>query len=230
MLPAKHNTATRIKSFIRRQGRITAGQQYALDKLWTHYVLDNADKADFAKIFGRNAPIYLEIGFGNGASLAEMAGAYPERDFLGIEVHKPGVGHLMRLLERQGLSNVRIFYADALDILEQQISDELLSGLYLFFPDPWPKRRHHKRRIVNAGFLQLITRKLKQGACFHAATDWENYAQAILWHLQQAKGLINTRKNQDSFCQRPDYRPLTKFEQRGLDLGHSVRDIIFRKI
>lgn len=228
MLSSEKNSPQRIRSFIRRQGRITQGQQLALDSHWGRYCLDPKTDYDFAQVFGRNAPLIVEIGFGNGDSLAKMAAANPDNDYIGIEVHRPGVGHLMLLLDQQGLNNVRIYCHDAIEIIEQKIADNSLAGVHLFFPDPWPKKKHHKRRIVRPGFVELLARKLKVGGYFHAATDWQNYAEAMLEVLSAGAGLSNASSTND-YCERPEYRPLTKFEQRGMRLGHGVWDLIFRK-
>lgn len=219
----------RIRSFIRRQGRATAGQQNSLDNNWDTYCLDPEKNYDFSNIFEQDAPLIVEIGFGNGSSLADMAEENPDLNYLGIEVHRPGVGHLMLLLEQKGLKNVRIYHHDAIEILEQKIPDNFLAGVHLFFPDPWQKRRHHKRRIVRPSFTALLNKKLKSGGYFHAATDWEHYAKDMLSTLTAASGIKNTSKEND-FCERPGYRPLTKFESRGLRLGHGVWDLIFKKI
>ncbi|MGR8998051.1 MAG: tRNA (guanosine(46)-N7)-methyltransferase TrmB [Gammaproteobacteria bacterium] len=219
----------RIRSFIRRQGRVTPGQQLALDNYWLKYCLDPKVDYDFSKVFGRDAPLVVEIGFGNGESLAKMAAANPDTDYIGIEVHRPGVGHLMMLLDQQGLNNVRIYSHDAIEIIEHKIADNSLAGLHLFFPDPWPKKKHHKRRIVRPDFVKLLARKLKAGGYFHAATDWQNYAEAMLAMLSAGPGIKNTSPTGD-YCERPKYRPLTKFEQRGIRLGHGVWDLIFRKV
>ncbi len=171
----------------------------------------------------------VEIGFGNGDSLAKMASANPDHDYIGIEVHKPGVGHLLILLHEQALTNVRVYCHDAIEILEQKLPDHSLAGLHLFFPDPWHKKKHHKRRIVRPSFVDLLNKKLQVGGYFHAATDWQHYAESMLEVLSASEGLKNTSLSQD-YCERPDYRPLTKFEQRGLRLGHGVWDLIFRKV
>jgi len=219
----------RIRSFIRRQGRATAGQHQALETLWDKYCLDPEQDYNFAQVFGNDNPLIIEIGFGNGASLAKMAAANPELNYLGIEVHRPGVGHLMMLLEAQQSNNVRIYHHDAIEILEQRIDDHSIAGVQLFFPDPWHKRKHHKRRIVRPSFLDLLTKKLQRGGYFHAATDWEHYAKEMLKVLLTEKRLRND-SHENTYCERPDYRPLTKFEQRGIRLGHGVWDIIFKKI
>jgi tRNA (guanine-N7-)-methyltransferase len=228
MLSTEKTFPHRIRSFIRRQGRITQGQQLALDNHWDRYCLDPNIDYDLNQVFGRVAPLIVEIGFGSGDSLAKMAVANPDKDYIGIEVHKPGVGHLMLVLDQQSLSNVRIYCHDAIDIIEHKIADNSLDGVHLFFPDPWPKNKHHKRRIVRASFVDLLARKLKPGGYFHAATDWQNYAENMLDVLSQGAGFSNTSGSND-YCERPEYRPLTRFEQRGMRLGHGVRDLIFRK-
>ena len=219
----------RIRSFIRRQGRATAGQKQALESHWNTYCLSPDQPLNLLETFGREAPLIVEIGFGNGASLADMAEANPHLNYLGIEVHRPGVGALMMALEERDINNVRIYHHDAIEILEQKIPDHSVSGLHLFFPDPWHKRRHHKRRIVRPSFIALLEQKLKSGGYFHAATDWHGYAVDMLNTLSIASKLRNTSPSGD-YCPRPDYRPLTKFENRGLKLGHGVWDLIFARI
>ncbi len=218
----------RIRSFVRRQGRITQGQQLSMDNHWDRYCLDPDVDYDFNQVFGRVAPLIVEIGFGTGDSLAEMAAANPDNDYIGIEVHKPGVGHLMLLLDQLGLTNVRIYCHDAIDIIEHKMADNSLAGVHLFFPDPWPKNKHHKRRIVRASFVELLARKLQSGGYFHAATDWQNYAENMLKVLATGVGIGNASPT-CNYCERPEYRPLTRFEQRGIRLGHGVWDLIFRK-
>ncbi len=218
----------KIRSFIRRQGRITQGQQAALEQHWEDYCLNPEQPFNPREVFNRDAPLTLEIGFGNGDCLAQMAAANPENNYIGIEVHKPGVGHLITLLEQQRLTNARIYCHDAIEILEHCIADNSLSGIHLFFADPWPKKKHHKRRIVQPEFVSLITKKLISGGYFHAATDWEHYAEWMLTILSTNDRLTNTHPL-NSYSERPEHRPLTKFEQRGLRLGHGVWDLIFRK-
>jgi len=218
----------RIRSFSRRQGRITPGQKVALESRWDKYCLDPEQAVNYSEVFERTAPLVMEIGFGNGDSLATMAEANPQLNYIGIEVHKPGVGHLLLQLEQRQLNNVRIYYHDAVEVLEQRINDKQLSAVHLFFPDPWPKRRHHKRRIIRPEFMALIAKKLKPKGYFHAATDWENYAKQMLRVLTHSDLLKNSSPTQD-YCQRPSYRPLTKFEQRGLRLGHGVWDLVFER-
>ena len=228
MTSSESTVPHRIRSFIRRQGRLTPGQQLALDNYWDKYCLNPNADYDFSQVFGRNAPLFVEIGFGNGESLSSMAAANPDKDYIGIEVHRPGVGHLLLLLNQQSLTNVRIYCHDAIEIMEHKIADNSLSGVHLFFPDPWPKKKHHKRRIVRPDFIDLLIRKLKPEGYFHAATDWENYAEAMLAVLSESSALRNASPSND-YCQCPEYRPLTKFEQRGIRLGHGVWDLIFIK-
>jgi len=220
----------RIRSFVRREGRLTPGQQRAMDELFPTFGIEAEEGLlDLDAIFGRSAPRILEIGFGNGESLAEIARKHPQNDYIGIEVHRPGVGHLLMKIEELGLSNVRVMCTDAVEVLELQIPDASLDALYLFFPDPWHKKRHHKRRQVQPEWAQLVRRKLKLGGKLHMATDWENYAEHMLDVLSQAEGFKNTSANGD-YVPKPDYRPETKFERRGQRLGHGVWDLVFEKI
>jgi tRNA (guanine-N7-)-methyltransferase len=218
----------KIRSFILRQGRLTQGQQFALDNFWDKYCLDPKEALDAHNIFGRDAPLCVEIGFGNGECLAKLAAAYPDKDYIGIEVHRPGVGHLIIQLEQQSLQNVRIYCHDAVEILINNLADSSLSAVHLFFADPWHKRKHHKRRIVQASFLNLLASKLQSGGYFHAATDWQNYAESMLEVLSADNRFTNTSLT-NNYCERPAHRPLTKFEQRGLRLGHGVWDLIFKR-
>lgn len=219
----------KIRSFVRRQGRITAAQQHALQEYEAHYCLDPAQQYDYAQVFGRQAPLIVEIGFGNGESLAAMAAANPDCDYIGIEVHRPGVGQLLLRLEQQQLRNVRVYCHDAVEILDRHVADNSLTAVHLFFPDPWPKKKHHKRRIVQAAFIGLVARKLIDGGYFHAATDWEDYVYAMRTVLDAEPQLRNAEEGGEGFSPRPDYRPLTKFEKRGMRLGHGVWDLIYRK-
>jgi tRNA (guanine-N7-)-methyltransferase len=228
MTPIKKEPHPRIRSFALRQGRATAGQQRAIDNVWDSYCLDPNKTYDYAQVFNRQAPLIVEIGFGNGSSLAAMAETNPDLNYLGIEVHRPGIGHLMMLLEEKGIKNVRIYHHDAIEILEQKIPDNSIAGVHLFFPDPWHKRRHHKRRIVRPSFIDLLKKKLKPHGYFHAATDWEHYAREMLKTLNAGDNLINASADNE-YCERPEYRPLTKFENRGIRLGHGVWDLIFKK-
>lgn len=218
-----------IRSFVKREGRLTAGQQKALDTQWPRYGIDfSATRLDLDALFQRKAPRILEIGFGNGDSLWQMAQANPDKDYLGIEVHRPGVGHLLHLIEGSGISNLRISNHDAVEVLEHQIPDASLDRVQLFFPDPWHKKKHHKRRIVRDDFVDMVAHKLKPGGVFHLATDWEHYAEHMLKVLSQSKRFENLSAN-NTFVDRPDERPLTKFEQRGQRLGHGVWDLLFKK-
>ena len=218
-----------IRSFVRREGRLTKGQQRALETLWPRYGVDNdGGVLDLPALFGRDNPKVLEIGFGNGSSLAQMAAAFPDNDYLGIEVHRPGVGALLLLMEEQGLSNIRVLCADAVEVIKRRIPDAALDRVQLFFPDPWHKTRHHKRRIVQADFVALIARKLKPGGVFHLATDWEDYARQMLAVMSAAPGFCN-QAGDDQYAPRPETRPLTKFEQRGQRLGHGVWDLLFER-
>jgi len=219
----------RVRSFVQRQGRLTQGQQRALDNLWECYGVDPpAGLLDLDEIFGRRAPRILEIGFGNGESLAAMAEARPELDYLGIEVHRPGVGHLLMLARQRNLRNLRVMVMDAVEVVERHLPDTCLDQVQIFFPDPWPKQRHHKRRLIQPAFIEQVARTLKSDACLHLATDWEDYAQQMLAVLTAAEALVNTAAN-GGFAARPAYRPATKFEHRGERLGHPVRDLIFSK-
>ena len=208
---------------------MTRSQQRALVELLPRYGLATDTMIEPAAIFGRSAPLTLEIGFGNGDSLATMAAQDPASDFIGIEVHRPGIGHLLLELERQGITNVRVFTADAIEVLDHCIPDNSLSRVLLFFPDPWPKKRHHKRRIVRAGFVENLARKLVAGGILHMATDWEDYAEHMLEVMNGVPVYRNCAGN-GSYSQRPSYRPVTKFERRGQRLGHGVRDLVFERV
>ncbi|MDH0497560.1 tRNA (guanosine(46)-N7)-methyltransferase TrmB [Stutzerimonas stutzeri] len=219
-----------IKSFVMRAGRMTEGQQRGLEQGWPKYGLELADGLrDFDEVFGRSAPRTFEIGFGMGHSTLEMAAAAPEQDFIGVEVHKPGVGALLSGLVSQKLTNVRVYSCDALEVLRDCVADASLDRVLLFFPDPWHKSRHHKRRIVQPAFAELVRRKLKVGGVLHMATDWEPYAEHMLEVMNVAPGYRNLA--QDGRCvPRPTERPVTKFERRGERLGHGVWDLKFQRI
>ncbi|NDL64225.1 tRNA (guanosine(46)-N7)-methyltransferase TrmB [Acerihabitans arboris] len=219
----------RIRSFVRRQGRLTKGQQLALDTLWPAMGLEyQPAPVSLATLFGREAPVTLEIGFGMGASLVEMAAAHPEQDFLGIEVHLPGVGACLLSARDAGISNLRVMCHDAIEVLEHMIPDESLALVQLFFPDPWHKARHNKRRIVQTPFAELVRGKLNAGGIFHMATDWQPYAEHMLAVMSEVGHFRNLSAQQD-YVPRPEFRPLTKFEQRGQRLGHGVWDLMFEK-
>lgn len=220
----------RIRSFVRREGRLTPGQQRAMDERFPKFgILEGSEPLDLDAVFGRSAPRIVEIGFGNGESLAEIAKNHPGNDYIGIEVHRPGVGHLLMKIEELGLTNVRVMCGDAVEILEKQMPDGSLSALYLFFPDPWHKKKHHKRRQVQPEWAQLVRRKLKPGGQLHMATDWLNYAEQMAAVLNAAEGFRNLSDSGD-FVPKPEYRPETKFERRGRRLGHGVWDLLFEKI
>ncbi|HEX7047656.1 MAG TPA: tRNA (guanosine(46)-N7)-methyltransferase TrmB [Gammaproteobacteria bacterium] len=219
----------RVRSFVRREGRLTPGQARALETWLPEYgIPKNDEPLDFASLFGRNAPTLLEIGFGNGDTLLEMAANHPEWNFIGIEVHRPGVGRLLMHAGERGLTNIRVSSRDAIEVLEQQVPDASLERVMLYFPDPWPKKRHHKRRIVQPEFVQRIARKLATNGEFHLATDWENYAEHML-HVMDAADDFKNIAGKGQYSPRPDDRPLTKFEQRGQRLGHGVWDLIYRR-
>jgi len=217
-----------IKSYAIRSGRMTAGQLKAYESLWDQYGIEAGDLTlDFSEIFSTLAPVILEIGFGMGDSLIEMAARYPHNNYLGIEVHKPGVGRLLGNIAEQQLTNLRVIRHDAVEVLKKQIKDRSLHAIYLFFPDPWHKRKHHKRRIVTDEFIRLAGQKLEQNGYMHMATDWEHYAIQMLETMNHAAGFKNCA-TEGGYIPRPEYRPVTKFEHRGERLGHGVRDILFR--
>ncbi|MBU0622040.1 MAG: tRNA (guanosine(46)-N7)-methyltransferase TrmB [Gammaproteobacteria bacterium] len=216
-----------IRSFVLRAGRVSVAQQRAIDTLQPRYGIPYvARPLDLAQAFGRTAPIILEIGFGMGDSTAVIAAAHPEIDYLALEVHTPGVGNLLKLIDSENLKNVRIMQHDAVEVLRDMIADGTLDGVHIFFPDPWHKARHNKRRLIQAPFIAKLVQKLKPGGYIHVATDWQDYAVQVLAVLSEETLLENTAAD---YAPRPDYRPLTKFEQRGLRLGHGVWDLVFRR-
>ncbi len=218
-----------IKSFVMRAGRMTQGQQRGLDEGWPKFGLTlEQGPLDAQALFGRSAPLTLEIGFGMGQSLLEMAMAAPEQDFVGVEVHRPGVGALLNGMLREDVGNVRVYSCDAMDVLRQCVADNSLDRVLLFFPDPWHKSKHHKRRIVNPVFAELVRQKLKPGGILHMATDWEPYAEHMLEVMQVAPGYANLSAT-GNWVERPAERPVTKFERRGERLGHGVWDLKFSK-
>lgn len=218
-----------IRSFVLREGRLTAGQERAFAELWPRWGLDwqPAQTLDLPGLFGNSAPVVLEIGFGNGESLAWMASEQPQRNFLGLDVHRPGVGHLLLEIERQGLTNLRVMRQDAIALLRDGLAPASLSAVHLFFPDPWPKKRHHKRRIVQPEFVAMLARVLAPGGLFHAATDWEPYAEHMLAVLDGAEEAFTNSAGRGQYAPRPDTRPPTKFERRGQRLGHRVHDLMY---
>lgn len=217
----------RIRSFVRREGRLTEGQSSAIANGWPQWGVDYAPGVmDWDRVFGRTAPRFLEIGFGMGGATAEIARNHPDNDYLGIEVHRPGVGNLLKLIAQDSLTNLRLMSHDAVDVINEMIAPDTLDGVLIFFPDPWHKKRHHKRRLIQPEFVHLLASRLKPGGTIHCATDWENYAVQMLEVLSAEPALENTAID---YAPRPTYRPLTKFENRGLKLGHGVWDLVFRK-
>ncbi len=217
----------RIRSFVVRAGRMGTGQQKALEELSPRFVLPyTPSRLDTSATFGRQAPVVLEIGFGMGQATAQIAAGRPDTDFIGVEVHTPGVGALLKLIGEQGLNNLRIIQHDAVEVLEHMLAPDSLAGVHIFFPDPWHKKKHNKRRLIQAPFVAHLVSRLAPGGYLHCATDWEPYAEQMLEVLSAEPGLRNTA---EGYAPRPDYRPVTKFENRGLKLGHGVWDLVFRK-
>jgi tRNA (guanine-N7-)-methyltransferase len=218
-----------IRSFVRREGHITPAQQRALKELWPRYGFEAGEVLlDFAVIFGRRASVILEIGFGNGDALVAEAAAHPENNYIGIEVHRPGIGNLLRKIESSELKNVRVMLADAKEVLSAQIPEGSLSGVRLFFPDPWPKQRHHKRRLVQHEFAALVMRKLVPGGYIHLATDWKDYAEHMASVLSRTPGMVEV-SGLDLFTAMITSRGQTRFEQRGRKLGNQIRDLVFQR-
>ena len=216
-----------IRSFVLRQGRVSNAQARHHETLMPVWGITYEPRVpDLAAVFGRVAPKILEIGFGMGETTAVIAAAHPELDILGVEVHTPGVGSLLKEIAERNLGNVRIIQHDAVEVVRDMIAPGTLAGIHIFFPDPWPKKRHHKRRLIQQPFVRLLTERLAPGGYFHCATDWEEYAQQMVAVLSAEPLLENTAAD---FAPRPEYRPLTKFEQRGLRLGHGVWDVVFRR-
>ena len=220
-----------IRSFVRRQGRVSNAQKrYYSEMMSAVGIPFQPQLLDLARVFGRDAPKILEIGCGKGETTAEIAATYPENDYLGIEVHTPGVGSLCKQIAERGLSNLRICQHDAVEVLRAMIAPEALAGIHIFFPDPWPKKRHHKRRLIQPPLVALLASRLAPGAYIHCATDWENYALQMLEVLAAEPSLENSPTAlQGGFVPRPPSRPRTKFEERGLRLGHGVWDVLFHK-
>lgn len=219
-----------IRSYVLRAGRMTGAQARALDQLWPRYGIDTGpDPLDLPGIFGRDAPRTLEIGFGNGDNLAALAASHPERDFLGVEVHAPGVGHLLRAADSLGLVNLRVIQQDAMEVLGERIAAESLDAILVLFPDPWHKKRHHKRRLVNAEFAALAASRLASGGTLQLATDWTPYAEWMRAALNMAAGLKN-RAPDGGYVPRNPGRLRTRFEARGERLGHAVHDLCYERI
>ncbi len=221
-------TNRKIRSFVLRQGRLTPAQERAFASGWPAYGLEyQKETLDLNQTFGRaETQKVLEIGFGMGDATAKIAQTLPEYDFLAVEVHAPGVGALLKLIQETGIDNIRIIQHDAVEVLNNMLADDSLDGVHIFFPDPWHKKRHNKRRLIQAEFIKLLSSKLKVGAYIHVATDWQEYAQWVLEVLSAEKMLKNTAED---YAEKPSYRPLTKFETRGIKLGHGVWDLVFKK-
>ena len=216
-----------IKSFVTRAGRMGTGQIKALAELGPKFVLPyKAERIDAEQVFGRQAPLVLEIGFGMGGATAEIAQTLPDHDFIGCEVHEPGVGALLKLIDEKQIDNIRIVQHDAVEVLRDMIGPELLAGVHIFFPDPWHKKRHNKRRLIQPGFVAQLVQHIAPGGYLHCATDWQPYAEQMLEVLSAEPHLLNTAAG---YADKPAYRPLTKFENRGIQLGHGVWDLVFRK-
>lgn len=225
----EHENIRKIRSFVLREGRLTKAQQQAITELWPLFgVFYTEEKVNIDTLFNRSAEVILEIGFGMGASLIEQAVAFPEKNFIGIEVHRPGVGSILNAIDKNKLSNIRIYNHDAVEVLKHCIPDNAIDKIQIFFPDPWPKKKHHKRRIIQNEFIDLLNQKLKPKGVLHLATDWQNYAEWMMEKLSVAQHFKNLAGEQQ-FYPRPEDRPLTKFENRGEKLGHAVWDLLFQK-
>ena len=220
-------TDRRIRSFVTRAGRLSTGQAKALETLGPKFCIPYAkEQLDFAAAFDRSAPTIFEIGFGMGETTATIAAGMPEKNFLGVEVHTPGVGSLLKLIGEQNLTNLRLIQHDAFEVITNMIPEESLAGVHVFFPDPWHKARHNKRRLIQSPFVALLASRIAPGGYLHCATDWQEYAEQMLAVLSAEPTLENTA---DGYAPRPDYRPVTKFENRGVKLGHGVWDVVFKK-
>jgi tRNA (guanine-N7-)-methyltransferase len=219
----------RIRSFVLRQGRLTKGQERALETAGPKFAIPYAETAlDLNQVFNRAASHkILEIGFGMGETTAKIAQTLPDCDFVAVEVHTPGVGSLLKLIEENDIPNIRIIQHDVVEVLQHMLPDAGLDGVHIFFPDPWHKKRHHKRRLIQAAFVKTLCQKLKPGAYLHVATDWQEYAEWVLEVLKAEPQLNNTAAD---YAEKPSYRPLTKFENRGIKLGHGVWDMVFKRI
>ncbi len=225
--PEQDAPQRRIRSYVLRQGRMSDAQKRAYEDGLAHWgIAYSPARFDPAAAFGRSAPVILEIGFGMGRTTAEIAEAHPQNNYLGVEVHTPGVGSLLKEIQTRGLTNVRLIQHDVVEVLTHMLADGSLAGIHVYFPDPWPKKRHHKRRLIQPELVALLARKLAPGGYLHCATDWEDYALQMLEVLGAEARLKNTAAG---FAPRPPWRPITKFEQRGLNLGHGVWDLLFEK-
>ena len=226
-IPAKHHRA--IRSFVKRSGRMTPGQQAAFDKYWPLKGLQLSDgMISYDDVFFRKAPVVLEIGFGMGVSLVQMAKESPLTDFIGIEVHEPGIGKLLHGMEEQQIDNIRVYCDDAIEVLRECIPDCSLDRVQIYFPDPWHKKKHNKRRMIQAKFVEDLACKIRDGGVVHLATDWEDYAEQMMEVMTASPQFVN-QGDEYAFSERPEYRPVTKFEKRGERLGHGVWDLLFVK-
>ena len=227
-IPDREPGIRKVRSFVLRAGRLTEGQAKAMDTLWPIYGLPYQDEPiDLESKFGRSADTILEIGFGNGESTWRMAQAEPDTNFIGCEVHLPGVGHLLQALDEHGLDNVRIIASDVVAVLENMLPEQALAGVRIYFPDPWPKKKHHKRRLIQPDFLTLLASRMVAGAQLHLATDWPEYAEHMLETMQAHQQFESETPGKD-YVSRPDWRPETKFERRGIRKDHPVRDLLWR--
>lgn len=217
-----------VRSFVRRSARMTPAQRAAIESRWSTFGLDNTGLLDLDTVFGRRAPRVLEVGFGNGETLVSLAESHPDRDYLGIDVYEPGIGRLLAAIAEKNLSNVRLLRVDAVDVLRMSLPAASLAEVLLLFPDPWPKKRHHKRRLVQADFVRQVATSLAPGGVFHLATDWQNYAEHMLAVLEAEGALVNLA-GRGNFCEDREHRPVTKFERRGQRLGHGVWDLRFAR-
>ena len=219
-----------VRSFVLRGGRLTEGQKRALEEFWPRFGIEKGESPlDFKTLFGNDAPVIMEIGFGNGDATWQMAQAHPAENYLGVEVHQPGVGHLLLKMKQHGITNIRIANDDAVEFLCERVPTESLAGVRIYFPDPWPKKRHHKRRLIQPSLIELLASRMHPGALLHLATDWEPYAQHMLEVMGSSDGFVNLSPSGD-FCDQPEWRPETKYERRGEGLGHRVRDLLFKRI
>lgn len=226
MIPeARHRP---VRSFVRRSARMTPAQRAAIERRWPTYGLDGAGVLDLDAVFGRRAPRVMEIGFGNGETLVSLAESHPECDYLGVDVYEPGIGRTLAAVAEKHLTNVRLLRGDAVDVLRERVAPASLDMVLLLFPDPWPKKRHHKRRLVQADFVKLVAGRLVPGGHFHLATDWQDYAEHMLAVLEAEDAFVNLA-GQGNFCTRGTHRPMTKFERRGRRLGHGVLDLRFER-
>ena len=219
-----------LRSFVLRGGRLTEGQKRAMDEYWPRFGIVKGELLlDFKTLFGNDAPVIMEIGFGNGDAIWQMAQARPAENYVGVEVHQPGVGHLLLKMKQHGIANIRIANDDAVEFLRERVPEESLAGVRIYFPDPWPKKRHQKRRLIQSSLIELMASRMCLGALFHLATDWEPYAMHMLEVMRSSDGFVNLSPSGD-FCDRPEWRPQTKYERRGESLGHQVRDLLYKRI